>query len=353
MSHVGLYNTIFTYLARFTGSPCERLTRSLDKLQGQICARQDYLHYWVWRRPGSPTRQKLDSFRLAQKFRNEQGYSLDDRRENWFRSFEDIIKLENSIEAGNSVSFWIQCIQFDVVQAHTLGYVFQATDLPQLHALHDGVDAAKCYSHEIWRCMYTHRFVELATKLQQETSPVWKEIKQYLLRTSDIGNVRDVLFGSQIQDDEVEDTMNHLLNLYVDTNYGRYSTKGCTDVRFIKHLLDRGACLWFRGTGATSSSLVALIRWISILGYVPFDEFRPYICCPLYYASRYRRVTVDFNRLEVAPLGCLAARRIPRPLLQVLLLPPHLQSFIGAHRELQFSLGSSRCLRARISSLGR
>ena len=335
LSQVRLYGSIFTYFSRFPGSLREEMARVFEKLQYQICERQDYLLYWLYDRPGPPPRPKLDSFRLAQKIRNEQGYSLDYRPQICFRSFEDLVQLERSIEANEVVNFLLQGVALEASDTDVVKYSWYYTrNLPQLDALHDGAtqidpgywDRDTVIDDYGWQFRYL-------TRGEGGVKPSWREVKKYLRITSKIGNGANMLCGADILYEELDEALNCLLNNCVRLRHGHSEN----DVRFLKQLLDRGASLWFRGADERSYSIAALLDCVRYLyGYFRLSEFSSYICCPLFHEYGCRGISFDSRRL--ASLCCLAARNIPRS-KNASELPPGLRSFIEAHQELQLQLG--------------
>ena len=348
LTKVGLYGPIFTHLSQLPGPPSEEMARVFEELQYRFCERQDYLLYWLWDRPGPPARQKLDSFRLAQKIRNEQGFSLCDRPQICFRSFEDLVQLERSIEADDAVDFLLQGVDLKKMDTDAMTYstmdtnvmkmsMFLLRNLPQLNVFHDGamlIDPR--YSCMKTAHLYGYQFRYLTSE-ERGAKPTWLEVKKYLKTAGGLGDVGDganMLCGADILDEELDEALNCLLNNCVRTkhNFGRHED----GVQFLKQLLDRGASLCFRGADERSSSIAALLTCDEYYrGLFPLSEFSSYICCPLFNNRGYSKISFDSRRL--ASLSCLAARKIPRP-ENASELPPGLRFFIEAHQELQFRL---------------
>ena len=143
----------------------------------------------------------------------------------------------------------------------------------------------------------------------------------------------------------MDEALTCLLNTYVRIQFDGEEEGDDEDVRFMKQLLDRGACFWFRQQDERSSSIVALVEWVIFLGsqnhFFPFWEFSSYFCYPLLREDGLVRerlfVSITFDRRRVAPLSCLAARRIPRS-EKASEVPQGLRSIIEAHQELKSQL---------------
>ncbi len=135
--------------------------------------------------------------------------------------------------------------------------------------------------------------------------------------------------------------LNELLNAFLRTRHNRYNYyyDRVMNIPFLTELLDRGASLYFRDPDSKMSSVVALVAFNDYhVDYFPISAFDRYLCCPLDYHSA--KLT-HFDPHRLAPLSCLAARRIPPSEIGVK-LPIRLRSFIESHQELHAYLNKAR-----------
>ena len=211
---------------------------------------------------------------------------------------------------------------------------YSTRSLPQLNGLHDGgmqIDPGY-WSTYIARYSYGWQFRHL-TSQWRGVKPTWREVRKYL-RTSNELDDANMLCGADILDEDLDEALNCFLNNCVRTQH-RFHRQG-NGVQCLKQLLDRGACLWFKGADERSSSIAALLECVRYrIGNFPLSEFCSYMCCPVRHEYGYREINFDSRRL--APLCCLAARKIPRS-QNASEVPPGLRFFIEAHQELQFRL---------------
>lgn len=81
---------------------------------------------------------KLNSFRMAQSIRDEHGIATESLKQIDFRSYEDIIVLEQKIESDHAVDFMIHCYSLAPKNdRHSLEFVYSCTSThAQLDKLH-------------------------------------------------------------------------------------------------------------------------------------------------------------------------------------------------------------------------
>ena len=322
LSRIGSEDLLLAYRSQFPEAFCEEMALADEKLQVNTFDRwaEPTLNWVDWtthhRHSGFHPRQKLNSFRLTQRIRNEHGIERVDSPPNCFRSFEDIIHLERDIEYDNIADCLLQCILLKLIDArHVVSMYMVTSNFPQLEKFHDGFvrqhgdtysGGGGCrISLTDW---YGKRFMFLARQRCLGGLPLmWQELKKYM-KIYRQSYLNWLFYDVYVSDDELDDalncTLNELLKIYILDAQKREDERAS---RFFKRLLDRGACLKFKSSDEKCSSYVALVRLIVEFHseFFSLPEFEPHICCPLLHDRSYGVMLLDNRR--VAPLFCIAA----------------------------------------------
>lgn len=329
LAHVGLEEQVFTYLSRFPGPFAEDIAMVCERLQ--MNPLNWYLNRTLGKQSGFESGQKLNHFRLAQRFRNEYGTPRRIIPSKCFHSFEDIVELERQIEQNDFLNSMLLSVASELVDRRHFKEMYRCLlTRPQLIALHDVLSQVGLESDYI----FANRF-EVLTSLNPDPLPTWPEFKQYLdvRRKYPYGRIFDI----SIKEGEVDEALNYLLEyalLIESCDYSDFARMENEAAVLVGQLLRKGASLFYRCPTSSESSLFMLLRLLSNL-HVEFQvsQFSQFICCPIVYDSKLG-MRLAFDRTRVHPLSCLSARRIPFSAHETE-LPDRLHSFAMSHRNLQ------------------
>ena len=136
LSQIGLEEQLFVYLPRFRGPPCGGLPRAFEcfKVSSRVRRKRggDWSHF-------CPVHE-LNHFRLAQKLRDECGFSRSNSPSNCSQCFENIVELEGRIFGGDGVSLVVEACDLKSIAWVHMGGMFEcASTLEQLMTVFDGV----------------------------------------------------------------------------------------------------------------------------------------------------------------------------------------------------------------------
>ena len=337
-------NQMLAYLSRYLKLFPELIASAYESLE------MTRFHHCIdcsQRRPRS--RSRLESFRMAQKIRNEFGCERQDSPSTCFSSFEDIIRLEEQIAEGDSADFLLQCIKLELVDDRHVDQMYRTfSKHSHLAKFQDAVSALEGPERHLYTMAYCRRFMKL-----ENSTPTWSEVAKFLERFSfnmldgsEIDRSVGQLFGFEIPGGELGKAFILLTNSYLRSfnehpprsapfraGSARIRSHGTgTIVTALKYLLDKGVSLYCRGEVESlrrELSVVAiLIELARTIPGFPFSDFVPYICCPLMMGG----CKVEFDRTRPAPLFCLAARD-PGVLDRDSGIPMKLRLWIKMHQE--------------------
>ena len=177
LSQLGLEVQLFAYIFRFAGPFRREIVQALESLQMSIFIdRRD--HGWFW--PGLCLEPVLNYFRMVQKIRDEYGLSRLNSPSGCYRSFEDIVELERSIDGDDIISLIVQCGHLKLIdEQHTSSIYRCASTFSQLASVFEALNAFKCAHSWYVDVRFACQFESLARRLRDE-KPEWRALDIYL-----------------------------------------------------------------------------------------------------------------------------------------------------------------------------
>lgn len=328
-ARVGLEKKVFAYLSRFGRFNPEQMALSFEFLQkipldGTLSHRSEMPS-------GIQAGCKLNFFRLAQRIRDEHSTTRKSPTSCCFRSFQEVIELERRIDGNHCVEFIVQCLTLKLVDWRHVPHLFESTSsLSQLEAL----QTALVRYPDVWHLSqhsYAKRFGELKRR-ELRRSLSWKELQKFLKTINCLVPEDAEFLTEEVLVENPDEALNCLLNI-MHLIFGSEGFPTDNFVRILKLLLKKGASWYFRDSDDECSSLTAFVSHVKLVPIRSLSEVLPLICCPLDPDGRSCH-KLNFDNYLVAPLSCLAARRI-RPSCNEAELPVKLRPFVKTHQELQ------------------